>query len=92
MIDGTQVDTYHQGMKTTVGERGQVTIPKRLRERLGLRAGQRLEVTESEGRVILAKMLDDEPIRRVYGTLVLPRSVDEIIDEMRGPADLPPER
>jgi hypothetical protein len=28
---------------------------------------------------------------RVYGTLKLPGTVDEIIDEMRGPADLPPE-
>ena len=39
----------------------------------------------------MAKVVDDDPIRRVYGTLTLPKSVDEIIDEMRGPAVLPPE-
>ncbi len=83
--------TYSSGMKATVGERGQVTIPKQLRERLGLRPGQRLVVTEEEGRVILAKDLDDDRIMHVYGTLKLPGTVDEIIDEMRGPAELPPE-
>jgi AbrB family looped-hinge helix DNA binding protein len=83
--------TYPSGMKATVGERGQVTIPKQLRERLGLRPGQRLVVTEEEGRVILVKDLDDDRIMHVYGTLKLPGTVDEIIDEMRGPAELPPE-
>lgn len=78
-------------MKATVGERGQVTIPKPVRDRLGLRPGQQVEVTEEAGRVILEKVVDDDAILRLYGTLKLPRSVDEIIDEMRGPAILPPE-
>jgi AbrB family looped-hinge helix DNA binding protein len=76
-------------MKATMGERGQVTIPKPVRDRLGLRAGQRLEVTEESGRVVLEKAPDDGPVLRRVGTLKLPRSVDEIMDEMRGPADLP---
>ena len=83
--------TYPNGMKATVGERGQVTIPKQLRDRVGLRPGQRLVVTEEEGRVILVKDLTDDRIMHVYGTLKLPGTVDEIIDEMRGPAELPPE-
>jgi AbrB family looped-hinge helix DNA binding protein len=78
-------------MKATVGERGQVTIPKQLRDRLDLRPGQRLVVTEEEGRVILVKDLADDRMMHVYGTLKLPGTVDEIIDEMRGPAELPPE-
>ena len=78
-------------MKAIVGERGQVTIPKTVRDRLGIRPGQQVDVTEEHGRVIMAKVVDDDPIRRVYGTLTLPKSVDEIIDEMRGPAVLPPE-
>ena len=76
-------------MKATVGERGQVTIPKEVRDRLHLRPGQQLEVSEDGGRVILVKALDDEPIRRAFGTLRLPGSVDEIIEEMRGAALLP---
>jgi AbrB family looped-hinge helix DNA binding protein len=77
-------------MKATMGERGQVTIPKPVRDRLGLRAGQRLEVTDEAGRIVLVKVPDDDPVMRRIGTLKLPRSVDEVIDEMRGPADLPP--
>jgi AbrB family looped-hinge helix DNA binding protein len=76
-------------MKATLGERGQVTIPKEVRDRLHLRPGQRLDVSEEGGRVILAKALDDEPMRRAFGTLRLPGSVDEIIEEMRGSAVLP---
>jgi AbrB family looped-hinge helix DNA binding protein len=78
-------------MKATMGERGQVTIPKVVRDRLGLRPGQRVEVTEEAGRVILEKVVDDDPIQRAYGMLTLPKPVDELIDEMRGPAVLPPE-
>src|SRR5450759_5210080 len=36
-------------MKATVSEKGQVTIPKRLRERLGIRAGQMLDFEEPDG-------------------------------------------
>ena len=78
-------------MKATVGERGQITIPKEVRDRLHLRPGQQLEVSEERGRVILVKALDDAPLQRAFGTLRIPGSVDEIIDEMRGPADIPSE-
>jgi len=83
--------TYPAGMRATVGERGQVTIPKPLRDRLGLRPGQRVEVSEDAGRIILEKIVEDDPIARMYGTVRLPKSVDEIMNEMRGPAVLPPE-
>jgi AbrB family looped-hinge helix DNA binding protein len=79
-------------MRATVGERGQITIPKPLRDRLGLKPGQRLEVTEEDGRVILVKDVSTDPILRAYGILTLPASVDTIIEEMRGPAILPRER
>jgi AbrB family looped-hinge helix DNA binding protein len=77
-------------MKATMGERGQVTIPKPVRDRLGLKPGQRLEVTDEAGRVVLVKLLDDDAVMRRVGTLKLPLSVDEVIEEMRGPANLPP--
>ncbi len=35
--------SYMRSMKARVAERGQVTIPKRLRERLGLKPGTILE-------------------------------------------------
>jgi AbrB family looped-hinge helix DNA binding protein len=80
-------------MKAVVGERGQVTIPKPIRDRMGLRAGQRVEIEESHGRIVLRKVYDDDPIARIYGTLKLPDGwdTDTAIEAMRGPADLPPE-
>ena len=83
---------YHIGMKATVGERGQVTIPKPLRERLGIRAGQQLDFREEDGKLIATKGSSGQnPAASVFGILRLPAGVDALIDEMRGPADLPPE-
>jgi antitoxin PrlF len=79
-------------MKSTVGERGQVTIPKPLRERMGIKAGQRVEIEEQDGELVLRKVFEDDPIARVYGTLNVPDGwdTDSMIEAMRGPADLPP--
>lgn len=80
-------------MKSVVGERGQVTIPKRLRERFGIRAGQEVEFTDDSGRIVMTKARSDhDPVAAAYGILQLHGSVDELIEEMRGPAELPPER
>ncbi len=78
-------------MKATVGERGQVTIPKPLRDRLGIRPGERLEFTEEPGRLVVRKADIEARMRSVFGTLKLPGTVDEAIEEMRGPVVLPPE-
>ena len=39
--------------RTKVSERGQVVIPKPIRDRLGLKRGQVLEVTELDGGILL---------------------------------------
>jgi antitoxin PrlF len=88
------MNSYNLGMKmrATVSERGQVTIPKRLRTRLGIRAGQLLEFKEETetGRIVVTKVLDEDPLAGLYGILGGDgRSTDEIIDELRGPADVP---
>ena len=41
---------------TVVSSRGQVVIPKRIRERLGLKEGVPLAVTENENVIMLQKM------------------------------------
>ncbi|OLC53162.1 MAG: hypothetical protein AUH85_14855 [Chloroflexi bacterium 13_1_40CM_4_68_4] len=74
-------------MKTRVSEKGQITIPKRLRERLGIRPGQVLEVLEEEGRLVAAKATTEDPVQRVYGILSLRRSTDRAIAELRGKPD-----
>lgn len=84
-LDNAGRNSYHDGMKTVVSEKGQITIPKPLRVRLGLRKGQVLEVSEERGRLVMCKQ---KPLRDavddVYGILELRRSTDEIIDELRG--------
>ena len=38
-------------MKTTIDRAGRVVIPKPMREELGLRGGEELEITAREGRI-----------------------------------------
>jgi len=40
---GTGGKPYHQGMTSTVSAKGQITVPKAVRDRLGLRPGTRVE-------------------------------------------------
>jgi len=72
-------------MKTVVSEKGQVTIPKPLRVRLGIRKGQVLDVREERGRLVMSKRKPPrDAIDELYGILKLGRSTDEIMDELRG--------
>jgi antitoxin PrlF len=74
--------------RSTVTEKGQVTIPKRMRERLGIRAGQQLEFAEHPGGGILArKVVAQDPVDDLYGILRLPGGTDELIQRMRGEPD-----
>lgn len=71
-------------MKATVSEKGQVTIPKRLRERLGIRAGETLEFEDEGGRLIATKSSDRDPVDEVFGILDLPSGTDAWMNELRG--------
>ena len=70
-------------MKATVSEKGQVTIPKRLRDRLGIRPGQVLEFEEDRGRLVGRKAAGHDPVGEVYGSLRLGKSVDDFMSELR---------
>jgi len=74
-------------MLSTVSEKGQITVPKRLRERLGIRAGDRLELTEEEGRLVARKAVASDPVAAVYGILESEQSTDETIRALRGTPD-----
>ncbi len=71
-------------MKARVSEKGQVTIPKRLRDLLGIRAGETLEFEDEGGRLIATKTSDRDPVDEVYGILELPHGTDALINELRG--------
>ena len=56
-------------MKARIAERGQVTIPKRLRDRLGMNPGTILEFSEERGRLIAIKSETADPVSAVYGCI-----------------------
>jgi AbrB family looped-hinge helix DNA binding protein len=72
-------------MKTTVSEKGQITIPKRLRDRLGLRPGTVLNFEESGGRLVGRKLVPADHLDELIGILVLPDGVDAFVRDARGP-------
>jgi AbrB family looped-hinge helix DNA binding protein len=72
--------------RTRITTKGQVTIPKEVRDRLGLRPGDELEFTEENGTFRLKKRLPPVPLRKYRGYLkhLAGRDVDELVREMRG--------
>lgn len=70
-----------------VGERGQVTIPKHLRERYGLQKDTEVEfVPEDSGIRIQKQTRGKHPVESMRGIIKLKyaKSVDEYIEEIRG--------
>jgi len=74
-------------MEATVAERGQITLPKAVRDALGLTKGTLLKVELDGSRIILRKNVDDA-ISRARGRFKLPSGVttDDIMRELRGRA------
>lgn len=73
-------------MKSTISSKGQITVPAEVRERLGLDPGTIVVFELRDDGVLLRKGSPGEhPVDRVFGTLKLPRPVDALLDEMRGP-------
>ena len=83
------MNTYDLDMKSRVGERGQVTIPKVMRERLGIRSGSQVEFEEHEDFLLLRKMDDSDTLESLRGLVDWRGSVDEYLVETRGPGWIP---
>jgi AbrB family looped-hinge helix DNA binding protein len=71
-------------MKSVVSEKGQVTIPKPLRDRLGIQPGTELEFDARDGRLVATKVVRRDPVDAVYGIVDLPKGTDAFIREIRG--------
>ena len=73
-------------MKTIISEKGQITIPKPLRDRLGLRPGTVVVFEAMEGNLVGHKQISDDPVAKWRGKGKLPDklSVDEYLKRMRG--------
>ena len=72
-------------MKTVVPEKGQVTIPKACRDRLGLRAGTVLDLVARDGKLVAAKRPTEYVFRTWRGRARLPggQGVDQYLDPIR---------
>jgi antitoxin PrlF len=69
-------------MEATVAERGQITLPKAVRDALGLTKGTTLKVELDGGRIILRKDVG-EALRKVRGKFKLVDGLSSTDDAMR---------
>ena len=81
------MNSYPSSMNSRVSERGQVTIPKALRDRLGIGPGQVLDFQVEGGRLVARKVSPRDPVDSVYGILGEPGSTDEQMRVLRGEPD-----
>ena len=72
-------------MKAVVAERGQVTIPKSLRDKLGIRPGTALEFSARNGTLVARKAQTDR-VSQVFGCLGRKIDTDRFIRGVRGEA------
>jgi antitoxin PrlF len=74
-------------MDATVAERGQITLPKAIRDALGLTKGTRLKIELDGSRIIIRKDVNDA-ISRARGRFKLDgfESVDDAMRAVRGRA------
>jgi AbrB family looped-hinge helix DNA binding protein len=72
-------------MKSLVSEKGQVTIPKALRDRLGLRSGTVLDFQAEAGKLVATKAVAADVFNKWRGRGRLPAglSVDEYLKRVR---------
>lgn len=71
----------HRAKLTT---KGQLTVPKELREKLGLKTGDHLIIRETSEGYLLEKELDEQRFKKYVGYLKQEGESDKIIEELRG--------
>ena len=71
-------------MEATVAERGQITLPKEARDKLGLSPGTQLEVEIKNGQLLLRKKVSLQMSKWVGKFSTNERSTDEVMEQLRG--------
>jgi len=66
--------------------KGQITMPKEVRDRLGLRPGDEVEFIPDNGSYVVRKRAARSPFGKYIGYLshLAGQDVDELVEEMRG--------
>lgn len=70
--------------RAKITAKGQVTIPKDLREKLGLKTGDYLHIKETDQGYLIEKEQDAERFHKYAGLLGRRGDSDEVIKELRG--------
>lgn len=72
-------------VKSVVSEKGQVVIPKSLRDKLGIESGTVLDFTIQDGRLVAVKKTEESPFTQWRGAGKLPvgRTTDEYLKAIR---------
>lgn len=73
-------------MKSRVGERGQVTIPKPLRVSLGIVQGMELDFEEKGGVLVAQRVTPEDPFDALRGLAGRAGNTDRFLEKTRGPA------
>lgn len=86
--------SYFKAMKATITSKGQITIPLRIRNKLGLAPGVVLEFAEDTPYLKAVPAFDDDEMRSVLGCAKtkLGRNSVQWLNETRGVAQMPPEK
>lgn len=70
---------------SSVTQKGQVTIPKEIREKAGIEPGDDLEFEiDKDGTINVRKNIEENPFSEWKDELDLEKSTDEIMEELRG--------
>ena len=67
-----------------VTSKGQVTIPKKVREALGIGPKSEVDFVEENGRVYLVKKSKENSYKRLLGSATIKMTTDEIMALTRG--------
>jgi len=71
-----------KGERREVGKRGQVTIPKELRERFGIEGGDDVLIHEEAGKIVIERSITREELAEGYRQRA--QRTRELTDELAG--------
>lgn len=72
--------------KTRLTSKCQVTVPKAVRERMGLKPGDEIEFVEKDGAMTVRRVFNPDGLLKYRGYLkhLTGRTTDEIMEDLRG--------
>jgi len=71
-----------KGERRKIGKRGQVTIPKKLRERFGIKGGDDVVIHEEAGKLVIEQPITREELAEGYRQRA--QRTSELADELEG--------